>query len=233
MCACMCDLSFLVISFFVAGYARVVTTRLSCLERPVRKQWFVFAHWSFRCPCHVNWVPLYVTIKERRLKYKTNHVLSFQQREGCGQSFLLFFLFLFFFLTMAPLVLGRKIAHLFTYRKIVINFKSVELEHTPSSFPQSKRWSATVRSQKKKTTQLSSENSCFFTHNGITTPKTTREGQESTTKTGLHLAWPPKFKNQALFTPRPQNRFLFLDYFFAVAGRNLEACLAAWKSSIP
>ena len=27
---------------------------------------------------------------------------------------------------------------------------SVELEHTPSSLPQSKRWSATVQSQKKK-----------------------------------------------------------------------------------
>ena len=52
--------------------------------------------------------------------------------------------------------------------------------------------------------------SCFFTHNGITTPKTTREGQESTTKTSLHLAWPPKFKNQVLFTPRAQSRFLDL-----------------------
>ena len=52
--------------------------------------------------------------------------------------------------------------------------------------------------------------SCFFTHNGITTPKTTREGQESTTKISLHLAWPPKFKNQVLFTPRAQNRFLDL-----------------------
>ena len=44
----------------------------------------------------------------------------------------------------------------------------------------------------------------------ITTPKTTREGQESTAKTSLHLAWPPKFKNQVLFTPRAQNRFLDL-----------------------
>ena len=49
------------------------------------------------------------------------------------------FLFFLFFLTMAPQVLEKKIALLFMYRKIVIIFKSVELEHTPSSFPQSKR----------------------------------------------------------------------------------------------
>ena len=40
---------------------------------------------------------------------------------------------------MAPQVLEKNIALLFTYRKIVIIFNSVELEHTPSSFPQSKR----------------------------------------------------------------------------------------------
>ena len=39
---------------------------------------------------------------------------------------------------MEPQVLEKKIALLFTYRKIMIIFKSVELEHTPSSFPQSK-----------------------------------------------------------------------------------------------
>ena len=129
-------------------------------------------------------------------------------RSCYGQSF--FFLsFLFFFLTMAPQVLERKIALIFTYRKIVIIFKSVELEHTPSSFPQSKRWSATVQSHKNKGTSRRIY-SCFFSHNGITNPKTTREGQESTTKTSLHLAWPPKFKNQVLFTPRAQSRFLDL-----------------------
>ena len=42
--------------------------------------------------------------------------------------------------------------------------------------------------KKKEKRQLSRIYSCFFTHNGITTPKTTREGQESTTKTSLHLA---------------------------------------------
>ena len=132
---------------------------------------------------------------------------------------------------MASQVLERKIVLLFTYRKIVIIFNSVELEHTPSSFPQSKSWWAIVQSKKKS--QLSSEKSCFLAHNGITTLKTTREGQESTTKTRLHLAWPPKFKNQALFTPRAQNRFLFLDYFYVVAGRNLDPCLPAWKSFSP
>ena len=58
-------------------------------------------------------------------------------RSCYGQSFFLFFSFPF--LTMAPQVLGKKIALLFTYRKIVITFKSVELEHIPSSFPQSNR----------------------------------------------------------------------------------------------
>ena len=111
---------------------------------------------------------------------------------------------------MEPQVLEKKIALLFTYRKIVIIFKSFELEHTPSNFPQSKRWSATVQSQKNKKGSSRRIYSCFFTHNGITTPKTTREGPESTTKTSLHLAWPPKFKNQVLFTPRAQNRFLDL-----------------------
>ena len=55
---------------------------------------------------------------------------------------------------MAPQVLEKKIALLFTYRKIVIIFKSVELEHIPSSFPQSNRWSATVQSQKEKRAAL-------------------------------------------------------------------------------
>ena len=130
-------------------------------------------------------------------------------RSWYGQSF--FLSFSIFFLTMAPQVLEKKIALLCTYRKIVIIFKSVELEHTPSSFPQSKRWSATMAISKKKKKGSSRRiYSCFFTHNGITTPKTTREGQESTTKTSLHLAWPPKFKNQVLFTPRAQSRFLDL-----------------------
>ena len=229
--------------FLVARYARVITTRLSSradTRFESSGSSLLIAHWSFRCPCHVNWL-LYVTVKERKLKYKTNQFLNVQQREGDifhdQSSFVLwtvffsFLFFFFFFLTMAPQELEKKVALLFMYRKIVMIFKSVELEHTPSSFPQSKRWSATVQSQKKGSSRRIY--SCFFTHNGITTPKTTREGQESTTKISLHLAWPPKFKNQVLSTPRAQNRFLFLDYFYAVAGRNLEACLAAWKSSSP
>ena len=147
-----------------------------------------------------------------------------------------FFSFFFFFFNDGITGTGEKIVLLFTYRKIVIFFNSVVLEHTPSSFPQLKRWSAIVRSKKKKKKKSTLDlvdNSCFFAHNGITTQKTTRESQESTTKTRLRLAWPPKFQNQALFTPRAQNRFLFLDYFDAVAGRNLDPWLPAWKSSSP
>ena len=81
------------------------------------------------------------------IRNKTNQFLNVQQREGDTfhdqSSFVLwtvfFLFFFFFFLTMAPQVLEKKIALLFTYRKIVIIIKSVELEHTPSSFPQSKR----------------------------------------------------------------------------------------------
>ena len=107
--------SFLFLSFScpfcVARYARVVATQLSCLERTVRKKRaggssLLIAHWSFRCPCHVNW-PLYVTIKERKMKYKTNSFPEFPaERRRClswsvtsrscyGRSFLLFFSFLF------------------------------------------------------------------------------------------------------------------------------------------
>ena len=92
---------------------------------------------------------------------------------------------------MAPQVLEKKIVLLFMYRKIVIIFKSVELEHTPSSFPQSNGDQRLCNLKKKKKKKKGSSRriySCFFTHNGITTPKTTREGQESTTKISLHLA---------------------------------------------
>ena len=131
-------------------------------------------------------------------------------RSCYGQSFYSFLFFFFFERWHHRYWREKKIALLFTYRKIMIIIKSVELEHTPSSFPQSKRWSATVQSQKKKKGSSRRIYSCFFTHNGITTSKTTREGQESTTKTRLHLAWPPKFKNQVLFTPRARSRFLNL-----------------------
>ena len=130
-------------------------------------------------------------------------------RSCYGRSFFLSFSFSFF--NDGTTGIGEEnCASLHVSKNRDIIFKSVELDHTPSSFPQSKRWSATVQSQKKKKGSSRRIYSCFFTHNGITTPKTTREGQESTTKTSLHSAWPPKFKNQVLFTPRAQSRFLDL-----------------------
>ena len=51
---------------------------------------------------------------------------------------------------MAPQVLKRKIALLFTYRKFVIIFKSVELEHTPSSFLNQKGDQQLCNLKKKK-----------------------------------------------------------------------------------
>ena len=90
---------------------------------------------------------------------------------------------------MAPQVLDKKIALLFTYRKIVIIFKSVELGTHSVKFPAIKKViSDCAISKKKKIGSSRRIYSCFFTHNGITTPKTTREGQESTTNTSLHLA---------------------------------------------
>ena len=58
-----------------------------------------------------------------------------------------------------------------------------------------------------------------------------REGQESTNKPIFHLALPKSSKTSAFFSLKAWNRVLFLDIFYAVAGRNLEACLAGWKSS--
>ena len=69
--------------------------------------------------------------------------------------------------------------------------------------------------------------SCFFTHNGITTPNTTREGQESTTKTSLHFAWPRRSRTKCFSLRELKTGSSILDYFYAVAGRNLEACMAA------
>ena len=44
------SLVFFLYFFLVARYARVITTRLSCLERTVWKQWLVFAHCSLKFP---------------------------------------------------------------------------------------------------------------------------------------------------------------------------------------
>ena len=123
----------------------------------------------------------------------------------------LFFFFLFLFLTMAPQVLEKK------------NCASLHVSKNRDNSQVSWTWTHSVKfpaikkvisdcaiSKKKKKCSSRRIYSCFFTHNGITTPKTTREGQESTTKTSLHFAWPPKFKTQVLFTPRAQSRFLDL-----------------------
>ena len=127
------------------------------------------------------------------------------------QSYFLSFSFLFFFFNDGTTGIGEENCASLHVSKNRANFQ-VSWTWTHSvKLPAIKRWSATVQSQKMKKKGSSRRiYSCFFTHNGVTTPKTTREGQESTTKTSLHLAWPPKFKNQVLFTPRAQNRFLDL-----------------------
>ena len=51
---------------------------------------------------------------------------------------------------MASQVLERKIVLLITHRKIVIIVKSVELEHTPSSFPFNQKGDQRLCDQKKK-----------------------------------------------------------------------------------
>ena len=112
---------------------------------------------------------------------------------------------------MAPQVLEKKFALLFTYKKNRDNFQVSWTWTHFVKFPAIKKVISDCAISKKKEKGSSRRiYSCFFTDNGITTPKTTREGQESTTKTSLHLAWPPKFKNQVLFTPRAQSRFLDL-----------------------
>ena len=210
--------------FLVARYACVVTTRLSCLERKVLSSCssLLLAHWSFRCPCHVNWL-LCVTIKERKSKYKTNQFLNIQEREGDifhdQSSFVLWTVFFFFsfFLFFHPGTTGigdENCASLHVSK----NRDNIQVSWTWThsvKFPAIKKGDQRLCNlKKKKNRQLSSFYSCFFTHNGITTPKTTREGQESTTETSLHLAWPPNFKNQVLLTPRAQNRVLDLGLLF-------------------
>ena len=194
------------------------------------------AHWSFRCPCQVNW-PLYVTIKESWNTKQTISWISSREKaifviiNRVVRAVDSLFFFSFFF-NDGTAGIGKKNCASFHVSKnrdkflvsCYVKFPAIKKVIMISHCANSKK--------KKKASSDTSDKSCFFTHNGITTPKTTREGQESTAKTRLHFAWPPKFKNQALFTPRAQNRCLFLDYFYAVAGRNLEACLAAWKSSI-
>ena len=131
-------------------------------------------------------------------------------RSCYGQSLFLFFSFLFFFNDgTTGINIGENCASLHV-SKNRDNFQ-VSWTWTHSvKFPAIKKVISDCAISKKKKGSSRRIYSFFFTHNGITTPKTTREGQESTTKTSLHLAWPPKFKNQVLFTPRAQNRFLDL-----------------------
>ena len=149
--------------------------------------------------------------------------------------FFLFFSFSFFFFNDGTKGIGEE------------NCASLHVSKNRDNFQVSWTWTHSVKfpainkvisdcaiskkKKKKKKKKGSSRRiySCFFTHNGITTPKTTREGQESTTKISLHSAWPPKFKNQIFSLRELKTGSSILDYFYmyAVAGRNLEACLAA------
>ena len=199
----------------------------------------------------MNWL-LYVTIKERKLKYKTNEFLNVQWREGnifhdqsslCyGQSFFLFFSFFF---SNGTTGIGEENCASLHVSKNRDNFQ-VSWTWTHSvKFPPIKQVISDCAISKKKKKKGSSRRiySCFFTHNGIPTPKT-REGQESTTKTSLHSAWPLKFKNQVLFTPRSQSRFLDLglETYYRAKSRSLprrveviqlvvRACTTFWLTS--
>ena len=59
--------------FLVARYARVVTTRLSCLERTVWKQWLVFAHCSWKFPMPLS-CELGGSEKERKFFFTSPYV---------------------------------------------------------------------------------------------------------------------------------------------------------------
>ena len=138
-------------------------------------------------------------------------------RSCYGQSFLLFFSFLFFF-TDGTTGVGEENCASLHVSKNRDNFQ-VSWTWTHSvKFPAIKKVISDCAISKKKKGSSRRIHSCFFTHNGITTPKTTREGQESTTKISLHLAWPPKFKNQVLFTPRAQNSLLDLGLLLDLHG---------------
>ena len=123
--------------------------------------------------------------------------------------FFLFFSFLLFF-NDGTTGIGEENCASLHVSKIRDNFQ-VSWTWTHSvKFPAIKKVISDFAISKKEKGSSRRIYSCFFTHNGMPTPKTTRGGQESTTKTSLHSAWPPKFKNQVLFTPRGQNRFLDL-----------------------
>ena len=66
---------------------------------------------------------------------------------------------------------------LFTYRKIVVISKSVELEHTPSSFPQSKRGDQRLCNPKKKKKKKASSRRIFHV-SSLTTGSPLKKQQE-------------------------------------------------------
>ena len=99
---CLCKSS---IVLFVARYARVVTTRLSCLERvradslkAVVRLCSLLIEVPLPKSCKVAAVR---NNKRKKLKYKANHFLNFQQREGDvshdHSSFVLWTVFFLFF----------------------------------------------------------------------------------------------------------------------------------------
>ena len=103
-----------------------------------------------------------------------------------------FFLFVFFFLNDGTAGIGKENCaslHVSKNRdkflvSCSVKFPAIKKVIMISDCAISKK----KKKKKKKASSDTSDNSCFFTHNGITTPKTTREGQESTTKTRLHFA---------------------------------------------
>ena len=88
---------------------------------------------------------------------------------------------------MEPQVLEKKIVLLFTQRKIVIISSQLNL-NTLRQISRNQKVISDCAISKREKGQLSSDLFMFLHSHGITAPKTTREGQESTTKTNLHLA---------------------------------------------
>ena len=129
-------------------------------------------------------------------------------RSCYGQSFFLFFSIFFF--NDGTTGIGEENCASLHVSKNRDNFQ-VSWTWTHSvKFPTIKKVISDCAISKKEKRQLSSDLFMFLHSQRDHHSKTIRDGQESTTKTSLHLAWPPKFKNQVLFTPRAQNRFLDL-----------------------
>ena len=156
------DFSFLFFSFSCPLFYSQVRTRNYDSAQLSRADSFkavvlLIAHWSFRCPFHVNW-PLYVkkaentnqSISRSSSRERTLYLSWSIIVRAMARSFLIFFL-LFFFNDGTTGFGKENCASLHvTYRKFMIIFKSVELEHTPSRFPQPKILSWVCDLKKKK-----------------------------------------------------------------------------------